>query len=312
MKQKIIIDTDPGQDDAVAILFALASVELDILGITCVAGNVGLELASLNARKICELANRPDIRIFSGAKKPLTRELITAEHVHGKTGLDGVELPYPQMKVSSIHAVDFICQSINQSPEGEITICALGPLTNIALAFQKDRNLSKKIKQVVLMGGAGSQLGNITPCAEFNFFVDPEAAAIVLASGVKIIMHSLDTTHQTLTSRTIVERFFALGNHCGSSVASLINFFERYDSEKYGIDGAPLHDPNVIVYLVAPNLYKGKMVNVEIELSSSFTLGMSIVDFWGVTERKKNVYFIQKVDANLVFDYLIERLRLLP
>ena len=312
MVQKIIIDTDPGQDDAVAILLALASNELEVIGITCVAGNVGLDLTSLNTCKICELANRIDIQVFAGAANPLGRSLIKAEHVHGVTGLDGTNLPEPKKQVNSVSAMEFIRNTIKEHPPGEITICALGPLTNIALAFEKDVELFKLVKQVVLMGGSGFQLGNITPCAEFNFFVDPEAASFVLGSGVKIVMHSLDTTHKTLTSKKVINRLLDLGNDSGKVVADLINFFERYDSEKYGVDGAPLHDPNVIAYLLAPNLYKVKLLNVEVETNSELTRGMSVVDFWDVTEKNKNVYFIQEVDEKAFFELLISRLSLLP
>ena len=227
MIKKIIIDTDPGQDDAVAILLALASPELDVLGITCVAGNVGLDLTTLNACKICELAKKPETLVFAGASKPLTRSLVTAEHVHGKTGLDGIELPIPKMEISSTHAVDFIVDSLMVSKSKEITLCALGPLTNLALAITQEPKIRSKIDQIVLMGGGFFEGGNITPAAEFNIFVDPEAADIVVNSGVKIVMMPLDITHKVLATKNFIEKVVSMGSNSSAAVAGLLNFFGR-------------------------------------------------------------------------------------
>ncbi len=312
MKKKIIIDTDPGQDDAVAILLALASPELDVLGITCVAGNVELELTTLNACKICELAGRPETKVFAGATKPLSRSLVTAKHVHGRTGLDGVELPKPKMKISSVQAVDFLINTLLASSSQEITLCALGPLTNLALALKKEPKIKSKIDQIVLMGGGFFEGGNITPAAEFNIFVDPESAAIVMGSGVKIVMIPLDVTHKVLATKSFIEQVLSSGSNTGEAVAGLLNFFGRYDSKKYGSDGAPLHDPNVIAYLLKPEYYSGKDINVEIELDSNLTLGMTVADWWQVTDKRKNVYFVKNVKRDLVLDLLITRLSDLP
>ena len=312
MTRKIIIDTDPGQDDAVAILLALASPELDVLGITCVAGNVGLDLTTLNACKICELAEKPETLVFAGASKPMSRSLVTAEHVHGKTGLDGVDLPIPKMKISSTHAVDFIVDSLMGSESKEITLCALGPLTNLALAVNQEPKIISKINQIVLMGGGFFEGGNITPAAEFNIFVDPEAADIIVNSGVKIVMMPLDITHKVLATKNFIEKVASMGSNSGVTVAGLLNFFGRYDSEKYGSDGAPLHDPNVIAYLLKPEYYIGKEINIQIELNSDLTLGMTVADWWQITDKKKNVHFVRDVDTKAVLDLLISRLGTLP
>ena len=312
MRKKIIIDTDPGQDDAVAILLALASPELEVIGITCVAGNVELELTTMNACKICELAGCPDTIVVAGAAKPFSRPLVTAKHVHGRTGLDGVDLPIPKMKILDVLAVDFIIETLLSSENKEITMCALGPLTNLALAISKEPEIISKIDQIVLMGGGFFEGGNITPAAEFNIFVDPEAASIVINSGVKIVMMPLDVTHQVLATKSFIEKVLSINSNTSAAVAGLLNFFGRYDSKKYGSDGAPLHDPNVIAYLLKPDYYFGKNINVEIELGSDLTLGMTVADWWQVTKKRKNVNFIKNVKTDLVLDLLISRLSTLP
>jgi purine nucleosidase len=308
MPRKIIIDTDPGQDDAVAILLALASPELEVIGITAVAGNVPLNLTEKNARKICELAGRPDQPVYAGASKPLKRKLVTAEYVHGKTGLDGPELPEPKMQLQDQHAVDFIVEALHANEAGEITLCPLGPLTNIALALTKSPEIATKIREIVLMGGGFFEGGNVTPAAEFNIYVDPQAAEIVFASGIPIVMMPLDVTHKALTTRIRVERFRALGTKAGVATAQLLDFFERYDERKYGTDGGPLHDPNVIAYLLTPELYSGRHCNVAIETQSELTLGMTVVDWWSVTGRSANALVIRDVDHDGFFDLLIERI----
>ncbi|MFD2738764.1 nucleoside hydrolase [Sulfitobacter aestuarii] len=307
--RKIIIDTDPGQDDAVAILLALASPEdMDVLGITCVAGNVPLDLTSKNARIVCELAGRPDIRVFAGCDRPLKRDLVTAEHVHGKTGLDGPDLPDPTMPLAEGHAVDFIIEQLREHAPGTITLCPLGPLTNIATALQKAPEIADRIAEIVLMGGGYFEGGNITPTAEFNIYVDPEAADIVFKSGAPIVVMPLDVTHQALVTKARNDAFRALGSRVGIAVAEMTDFFERFDKEKYGSDGAPLHDPCVTAYLVRPELFEGRHINVEIETSSELTLGMTVADWWRVTERAPNATFMGKLDADGFFGLLTERL----
>ena len=313
MARKIIIDTDPGQDDAVAILLALASPDaLEVLGVTTVAGNVDLQKTTLNACKVLELAGRADVPVFAGCDRPMQRPLVTAEHVHGESGLNGPDLPDPQMTPRTTHGVDFLIESLRQAKPGEITLCTLGPLTNVAAALQKAPDIAERVAEIVMMGGAYFEVGNITPAAEFNIFVDPEAADIVLKSGIAITMHSLDVTHSVLTTRERLERIARLGNGCGNAVAAMLAFSETFDLEKYGSEGAPLHDPCVIAYLLQPELFGGRTINVSIETTGALTLGMSVADYWRVTERPHNVHFIRSVDDNGFYALLTERLGWLP
>ncbi len=306
--RKIIIDTDPGQDDAVAILLALASPELEVLGITAVAGNVPLPLTQKNARIICELAGKPHTKVFAGCDAPIKRKLVTAEHVHGKTGLDGPQMADPVMALQDQHAVDFIIDALRQEAPHSVTLCPLGPLTNIAVAFQRAPDIIARVQQIVLMGGAYFEVGNITPAAEFNIYVDPEAAEIVFKSGVPLVVMPLDVTHKALTNRARVEAFRALGTEPGRMVAEWTDFFERFDMAKYGSEGAPLHDPCVIAYLLRPDLFAGRHINVEIETGSDLTLGMTVADWWGVTDRQANALFIGSVDTEGFFALLTERI----
>lgn len=312
MPRKIIIDTDPGQDDAVAILLALASPELEVLGITAVAGNVPLALTEVNALKICELAGRPDMAVYSGAGQPMLRRLVTAEHVHGKTGLDGPDLPEPKMALAEGHAVDFIIDCLRAHDPGTVTLCPLGPLTNIALALNRAPDIAESVQEIVLMGGGFFEGGNITPSAEFNIYVDPHAAAVVFGSGIPITVMPLDVTHKALTSRESLDAFSALPNQTGPATAALLDFFERFDVEKYDSKGGPLHDPNVIAYLIRPELYSGRHINVEIEIASELTMGATVADWWRVTDRKPNALWIRDLDRDGFFDLLLERLARLP
>ncbi|MCZ4268247.1 nucleoside hydrolase [Rhodobacteraceae bacterium G21628-S1] len=307
--RKIIIDTDPGQDDAVAILLALGSPEdIDLLGITTVAGNVPLALTQKNARITCEVAGRPEVKVYAGCDAPLERPLVTAEHVHGTTGLDGPDLFEPTMALQDQHGVEFIIDTLRAEAPGTVTLCPLGPLTNIGAAFRKAPDIIDRVQEIVLMGGAYFEVGNITPAAEFNIYVDPEAARDVLASGVKITMMPLDVTHKALTSRARVQAFRDLGSRVGNFTADMLDFFERFDVEKYGSEGGPLHDPCVIAYLIQPELFSGRHINVEIETASPLTLGMTVADWWGVTDRPANAQFIGDVDADGFFALLTERL----
>jgi purine nucleosidase len=308
MARKIIIDTDPGQDDAVAILLALASPELDVIGITAVAGNVPLALTEKNARKICELAGKPDIKVFAGAIRPLVRPLVTAEYVHGKTGLDGPDLPEPSMPLQAQHGVDFIIETILAAKDNEITLCPLGPLTNIALALIREPKIAPKIREIVLMGGGFFEGGNVTPTAEFNIYVDPHAAEVVLTSGIPIVIMPLDVTHKALTTQARVNRFRAMNTPVGDATASLLDFFERFDEEKYGTDGGPLHDPCVIAYLLKPDLFKGRHCNVTVEMGSELTMGMTVIDWWNVTGRKANATVMRDIDSDGFFELLTERI----
>jgi len=307
--RKIIIDTDPGQDDAVAILLALGSPEeIAVLGITAVAGNVPLDLTQKNARIVCELAKRTDIQVFAGCDTPIARKLVTAEHVHGKTGLDGPQLEDPSMPLQEQHAVDFIIDVLRKEEPGTVTLCPIGPLTNIATAFERAPDIIPRVQEIVLMGGAYFEVGNITPAAEFNIYVDPEAAKIVFGAGVPLTVAPLDMTHKALTTRPRVDAFRALGTPVGKMVAAWTDFFERFDKEKYGSEGAPLHDPCVIAYLIKPDLFTGRHINVEIETGSDLTLGMTVADWWRVTDRPANALFLNDLDDAGFFDLLTERL----
>ena len=308
MTTKIIIDTDPGQDDAVAILLALASPELEVIGITAVAGNVPLPLTERNARAVCELAGRTDIPVFAGCHAPLTRRLVTAEHVHGKTGLDGIDLPDPQVPLQKRHAVEFIVDTLRKEPSGSVTLCPLGPLTNIATAFTRAPDVVDRIRRIVLMGGAYFEVGNITPTAEFNIYVDPEAAEIVFGAGIDLVVMPLDVTHKALVTARRIETFRELGSDVGHAIAAWTDFFERFDKAKYGSEGAPLHDPTVIAYLLDPTLFTGRRVNVEIETQSELTRGMTVADWWGVTDRKPNALFVGDIDSEAFFTLLTKRI----
>jgi len=308
MARKIIIDTDPGQDDAVALLLALASPELDILGITTVAGNGPLARTSINARTICEVAKKPEVKVFAGCVRPLLRTLVTAEEVHGKTGLDGYDLPTPTMPLAQQHGVDFIIETLMTEQPGTVTLCPLGPLTNIASALIREPRIAERVKEIVLMGGGYFEGGNITPSAEFNIYVDPHAADVVFKSGIQITMMPLDVTHKVLTTEKRIAAIRSISTHVGEVVAAWLEFFERYDEAKYGTDGGPLHDPNVIAYLLKPELYSGRHCNVEIEINSELTMGATVVDWWGVTDRPKNALFMNDVDADNFFTLLTERL----
>ncbi|MBP1805488.1 nucleoside hydrolase [Rubellimicrobium aerolatum] len=307
MPRKIIIDTDPGQDDAIAILLALASPELEVLGVTAVAGNVPLALTQLNARKAVELSGRP-VPVMAGCDRPLRRALETAEHVHGKTGLDGAELPEPTLPLDPRPAVDFLIDTLRIEAPGTVTLCILGPQTNVATAFLRAPDILPRVQEIVLMGGGFFEGGNITPAAEFNIHVDPEAAEIVLKSGRPVTYIPLDCTHKALTTRARVERFRALGTRLGEVVAGWLDFFERFDVQKYGSEGGPLHDPCVIAYLLRPELFGGRLVNLEIETASDLTRGMTVADWWGVSRRPPNATWIRDIDAEGYFRLLAERL----
>ena len=273
-KRKIIIDCDPGQDDAVMLLLALACPdEFDILGITTVAGNVPLELTQRNARIMCELTGNTDIPVFAGCDRPMRRELITAENVHGKTGIDGVDIYEPSVPLQSQHGVDFIIETLLRADDDSITLVPTGPLTNIGQALSRQPDISPKIREIVLMGGAMREGGNTSPSAEFNILVDPEAAHIVLRCGRPLTIAPLDMTHQAMVTRARLEQIREIDSKIGRAVVGMMEFFNRFDSVKYGSEGAPLHDPCTIAYLLKPELFEGKMCNVEVEIDSPLTGG---------------------------------------
>ena len=310
MSEKIIIDCDPGQDDAVALFLALSSPdELEILGITTVAGNVPLKLTERNARIICDIADSKETQVFAGCSRPMLVDLMTAENVHGKTGIDGIDIFIPKTPLKELHAVDFIVKTLKDADTDSITLVPTGPLTNIALAIIKDPSILDSIKQIVLMGGAMREAGNLSASAEFNMRVDPHAAKVVFECGLPIIVMSLDVTHKVLTSKERVSEIESIGNSVSTATANMLKFFARYDSEKYGVDGAPLHDPCTIAWLLNQNLFIGKECNVRIETESSLTLGHTSVDFWGVEGNIPNAIWMQDVDDDGFYDLLINRLR---
>jgi purine nucleosidase len=313
MPRRIIIDTDPGIDDAVAILLALATPEeLEVLGIVAVAGNLPLVQTERNARRVCELAGRAAVPVYAGCERPILRPPETAEHIHRETARDRLLLPEPTIALQAQHGVDFFVETLRAAEAGTITVCALGPLTNIAMALVKAPEITGRIGELVVMGGACFKLGNVTPTAEFNIHVDPHAAAAVFESGIPITMLPLDVTHQLLTTGPRLDALRALGNRCGQAVAALLASFERNRRAKFGTRATALHDPSVIAYLLSPTLFQGREVNVAVETQSSLTMGMTVVDWWGVTRRKPNVRMMNTVDADGFFDLLTEKLARLP
>src|SRR6266436_4498636 len=308
----IIIDTDPGLDDAVAILFALASPEeLEVLSLVAVAGNLPLAQTERNARRVCALAGRPELPVYAGCARPLMHPLVTADNIHNDPRLAAV-LPEPGMPLQAQHGVDFLIETLRSAEPSTITLCALGPLTNIAMALAKAPEIAGRIGELVVMGGACFELGNVTPAAEFNIHVDPHAAAIVIDSGVPITMIPLDVSHQVLSTPPRLAVLRALGNRCGRAIAELLISFENNRSARFGARARALHDPSVIAYLLRPALFGGREVNVAIETQSPLTIGMTVVDWWGVTGRKANVRFMNSVDANGFYHLLTEKLARLP
>ncbi len=305
----VIIDCDPGQDDAIMLLLSMASPdELDILGITTVAGNVPLALTSRNARILCDLAGKQDMGVYAGCSRPLVRTLVTAEEVHGKTGIDGIEITNPETPLQSLHAVDFIVETLSAADDNSITLLPIGPLTNIAAALIKAPAIAGKIREIVLMGGAMREGGNTTPSAEFNIYVDPHAADVVFRCGRPIVVMGLDVTHQVLTTQARLKHIQDLGNPVAQAAHNMLAFFDRHDVQKYGSDGAPLHDPCTTAYLLKPELFKAKTCNLQVEIHSELTMGHTAVDFWQVTDRPKNVEWVYEVDSDGFFDLLTERL----
>lgn len=311
--RRIIIDTDPGQDDAFAILLALGSPEeLEVVGITAVAGNVPLEHTARNAQMVIELAGRADIPVHPGCRRPLVRPLFTAEYVHGDTGLEGCDLPPPSAPLATAHGVDFIVDTVMAAPPGEITICTLGPMTNLAMAIIKEPAIVPRIREVVAMGGGFFEGGNTTPAAEFNIFVDPHAAHVVFSSGVKITLVPIDCTYKAVMTPAWLARLRAVGTRTAVEAAGMAEFYQRYGNQKFGTDSYPLHDPCVVGYLLRPEIFGGRDCHVEIEITSPVTSGMTVVDWWGVTRRPANCRVLRDLDNAAFYDLLLERLSRLP
>ena len=313
MKRKLIILTDPGQDQAAAVLMALgARDDFEVLGLVATAGNIGLDHTVRNCLKLLELAQRTDIPVFAGCPRPIRRALVTAAHVHGPTGLDGPALPEPATRPAAKHGVDFIIDTLRAATPGEITICSLSPLTNLAMALIQAPDIARGIAEVVAMAGAYFEVGNITPSAEFNVYVDPDAADIVFRSGLALTLLPLDVTHQMLSTPSRLEAMRDLGNACGGATAEMLAFSEAFDLKKYGKAGAPLHGPCVPAYMMRPGLFSGRQINVTVETGSELTLGMTVADWWGITDRPKNAFFVRDGDPEGFYALLNACLARLP
>ena len=303
-RTRIIIDTDPGQDDAVAILLALAERErFELAGVTTVAGNAPLPLTTANALRILELARRDGVPVYPGASQPLLRELRTAQFVCGADGLDGAALPPPRGAAQDRHAVTFLLDTLKSAAERSVTLCPLGPLTNVALAFAQEPALASKVERIVLMGGARGR-GNMTPAAEFNFFVDPHAAAIVFRLDVPIVMFDLHVTHQAMATPERVERIAALGTPVARAVCGMLNRPRQGGIERFGVPGHPLHDPCVIAYLLWPELFDGRDCRVAIEIADEATIGRSVIDWSPAPEGNSKVRLIDRIEADAFFERL--------
>ena len=295
---RLVIDCDPGHDDAIALLLALASPELELLGVTTVHGNQTLEKTTDNALRVLELVGRSEVPVAAGADRPLVRDLHVAAHVHGESGLDGPELPDARAEPVEQPAVDFLLEHVTP----EVVLVPLGPLTNVALAL--DRGL--RPQRIVLMGGAIAE-GNMTPAAEFNIWADPEAAQRVFHAGVPVTMIGLDVTHRALLTPAWAERFRAAGR-VGTFVAELVEFFKRYHARTYGWDGAPIHDALALAHAFRPGLVRTEHVNVEVELESELCRGRTVVDLWRRTEREPNADVGVEVDGDAFLELLLERI----
>jgi pyrimidine-specific ribonucleoside hydrolase len=298
----IVIDCDPGHDDAIAILLALASPEVELRGVTTVAGNQTLDKTTRNALKVLELGGRADIPVAAGADRPLRRELRTAANVHGESGLDGPDLPEPTAAPFGVHAADLLSDLL----EPGVVLVPTGPLTNVALLLERHPDVKERLDRIVWMGGAIGE-GNVTPAAEFNAFVDPEAAAAVFGSGIEVTMIGLDITHKALFTRAHADRLRGAGR-AGRAVAELSDFFQRFHENRYGFDGSPIHDALAVAEVIDPSLVTTVECNVEIETASQFCDGRTAVDRWHVTDRPRNARAGIDVDAERFLELLVERI----
>ncbi|SEI67621.1 purine nucleosidase [Pseudomonas sp. NFR16] len=308
-KRDLIIDTDPGADDVVALLLALASPqELNVLAITTVAGNVRIDKTSRNARLAREWAGREDVPVYAGAGRPLVRSPIYAENIHGKEGLPGVDVHEPAKPLATGNAVQYLVDTLSKAAPHSITIAMLGPQTNLALALVQAPEITQGIKEVVVMGGAHFNGGNITPVAEFNIYADPDAAKVVLASGVKLTYVPLDVTHKILTSDSRIRQLEGLNNQAGKLVSSILNEYVKADMIHYGLPGGPVHDASVIAWLLKPELFSGRSVNLVIDNREGPGFGQTIADWYDTLAQNKNVFWVGNGDAQGFFDLLTQRL----
>jgi pyrimidine-specific ribonucleoside hydrolase len=303
MSIPVIIDCDPGHDDAIALLLALASPELHVLGVTTVHGNQTVEKTTENALRVLDLVDRQDVPVAAGADRPLVRDLVVASHVHGESGLDGPVLPPAGRAPLGDHAVDFMARTIAESPE-PVTLIPTGPLTNVALLLERTGGAG--VARIVLMGGAIGE-GNMTPAAEFNIWADPEAAHAVFHSGIDTTMIGLDVTHAAVTTPAIQDRLRRTGT-IGAFVADLVDFFAVYHQVTYGWDGAPIHDAVAVAHVIRPGLVTTVDRNVEIELESELCRGRTVVDRWSRTGRPVNAHVGIELESDGFFALLVERI----
>src|SRR2546422_5410477 len=301
MATPILLDCDPGHDDAIALLLALASPELELLGVTTVAGNQTLEKTTANAIRVLEFAGHADVPVAAGADRPLVREPFIAAYVHGETGLDGPDLPPPQSEPVSRHAVDFLAEQIRAS-DRPVTLVPTGPLTNVALMLALHPDA--RPERIVLMGGAIAE-GNVTPAAEFNIWADPEVAVRVFASGLDVTMIGLDVTHKALFTPAHIAR---LAGRVGEMVTELLRFYGRFHREVYGFDGSPTHDAVAVAHALDPGLVETVKRNVEIDTESELCRGRTVVDLWRRTTREPNAHVGVEIDADGFLELLVERL----
>ena len=305
-KRKVILDCDPGHDDAISIILAASSNRIQIEGITTVAGNVEVEKTTLNALKVCDLLGL-DVPVARGAEQPLVKIREFAPDIHGDTGLDGPQLPkVPRKQVIEQHAVDFIIERLLAS-DGEITLVPTGPLTNIALALQKEPAIAKKIREIVLMGGG--TFGNWTPTAEFNIYVDAEAADVVFNSGIPLTMFGLDVTHQAIATPSILDRIASIGSPLSEFVGELLDYFTQTYKEVFGFDGAPIHDACTVAYLIDESIFEFDTVRVDVETKGELTYGTTCVDRLHVTGREPNVKFAHHMNQEKFWGLLLDALR---
>ncbi len=309
MTKRIIIDTDPGHDDAFALLLAIASSdELELAAITTVAGNVPLDKTTYNARRLRELVQANHVPIYRGCERPMVNDLVTAEYVHGETGLDGPHLPEPTSDVESAHAVDYLVDTLLAADDKSVTVCLIGPMTNLGMALVKEPAIADKLAEVVIMGGSFREGGNVTPTAEFNVFVDPHAAHVVLTSGVPLTIMPLDVTHQAQATPARIDAFRSLAAPVGEAVAAMLDFAGLFDVSRYGFEGYPLHDPTVIAYLIEPEMFDPRPAYVSVVTDPGSVHGQTIADWWGQTGKEPNAQVMMSLDADRYYQLLTERL----
>ncbi len=310
---RVIIDTDPGQDDAFALLLALASPRIDVMGVTTVSGNVPARQTADNARRIVELAGYPDIAVFSGAERPILREARPALDIHGETGIDGWDWPPARRPAEPRHAVDWLVETLMREPAGSVSLIALAPQTNLGLALRREPAIAGRIAKIVFMGGSYFEGGNMTPAAEYNILIDPEAAAIVLASGVDITAVPIDCTHSAAAPVDWSRDLDALGTEVGRACAGMMRFFEIHGNKKFGTASRPLHDAIAVGALLWPELFEGRRCPVEIERHGQFTTGMTVVDWLRQTGRPDNCLWLRRcLDPVELYRRMLVELARLP